>query len=325
LTDLGERGLLEGAGDPAPPDTAAAGRWQRLFTARQISWSGAGELFERLYRFGGRLAFTRPALLMFGVVAVAGIGAYVALVAGRYGTPFVVSQKIGLGGIVFLTGRFAVVAIHELAHGIALAAVGRRAGALGLKLMLIFPYAYVDTSEAWFEPRRRRMLVSAAGPASDLTLAGAFSLACLSLQTGTVRDIFFQLALGAYIGALFNLNPFIDRDGYQILVDALGVPGLRRRAREQLSRRLRGERSESDARVLSRYAWFGLGWSLVAAIFAAGMSLRYLSALNALFPGFVVWTALAGLWLSLLSPVLITLGGPALARLRADRSAAHLA
>ena len=56
-----------------------------------------------------------------------------------------------------------------------------------------------------------------------------------------MRDVFFQLAFAGYVGAFFNLNPFIDRDGYHILVDYLREPGLRKRAKDQFSRRLRGK------------------------------------------------------------------------------------
>ena len=52
--------------------------------------------------------------------------------------------------------------------------------------------------------------------------------------------MFFQLAFGAYLGAFFNLNPFLDRDGYKILVDVLHEPGLRQRARQQFAQRLSG-------------------------------------------------------------------------------------
>ena len=34
-----------------------------------------------------------------------------------------------------------------------------------------------------------------------------------------MRDIFFNLAFAAYVGGFFNLNPFIERDGYHMLVD----------------------------------------------------------------------------------------------------------
>ena len=90
-----------------------------------------------------------------------------------------------------------------------------------------------------------------------------FSLCCLLLPDGTVRDIFFNLAFAAYVGAFFNLNPFIDRDGYQILVDVLKEPGLRRRAKAQFARKLSGKGDDAtDSPVLARYSLFGLGWSL---------------------------------------------------------------
>src|SRR4029079_10600784 len=99
----------------------------------------------------------------------------------------------------------------------------------------------------WFEPRKRRIAISAAGPVSDFSVGAVFALCCLLLPKGTVRDIFFNLAFAAYAGVFFNLNPFIERDGYHILVDWLREPGLRRRAKEQPSRRLSGRGGPPDA------------------------------------------------------------------------------
>jgi putative peptide zinc metalloprotease protein len=324
LAELEDRSLLagEGEGESEGEDASQAllpaGRLRRWLRPRRASWNGAAELFERLYRRGGWLLFTRPALVTLAALALLGAGVFCALVVGRYGTPFVVAQRIGAGALVFLLGRFVLVVCHELAHGLALTAVGRRVGALGVMRVLIFPYAYVDTSEAWLEPRRRRILVSAAGPASDVTLGAVFSVVCLYLPAGTVRDIVFQLALAAYVGALFNLNPFLDRDGYQIIVDILGVPGLRRRAQDQLARRVGGAgASASDSRALTWYAVAGLAWSVAAACFAAGMALRYVRALESVAPAPVVWGVLAALWVCLLIPAGVTLVGPLLARIRA--------
>jgi putative peptide zinc metalloprotease protein len=307
LSTLEERGLVAGGEED---DSRATGGVRRLVTPHKATWSGGGEFFERAYRRGGWVLFTRPALAALALLSLVGMAVFAGLVIGRYGTPFVVAQKVGLGGLVFLIARFVLVAAHESAHGLAMAAIGRRAGAVGVKLVLIFPYAFVDTSEAWFEPRRRRIFVSAAGPVSDLSLAAIAALACLATGPGTLRDVFFQLAFAAYVGAVFNLNPFVDRDGYQILVDALGEPKLRARAREQLQRRLRGERRESDSPVLARYALFGLAWSLVAALFAIGFSLRYVGPLEHIAAAPLVWAGLAVTWLALLSPVLFTLAGP---------------
>jgi putative peptide zinc metalloprotease protein len=242
--------------------------------------------------------------------------AFVYLVAGRYGTPFVVAKHLGIGGLVFLLGRFALAAVHETAHGLTMASFGRHVDRAGLKLLFIFPYAFVDTSEAWFEPRRRRIAISGAGAVSDFTLAGLFSLICFALPPSTIRDICFQVAFAGYIGALFNLNPFIERDGYHILVDWLREPGLRRRAREQFARRLSGKKVEGDSPVLARYSLFGLGWSFMAAFFAIGMSLRYKSILDSLAPAWIVWTVMATIWVALFIPVLVVTVKPLLERVR---------
>jgi putative peptide zinc metalloprotease protein len=272
---------------------------------------------DAVYRGGGWLLVTRPALIAVGVLALGGLGVFAYLVAEQYGTPFVVARKIGLGGLVFLLGRFAVVIVHELAHGLVMASYGRRIERAGVKLLVIFPYAFVDTSEAWFEPRRRRIAVSAAGPVSDFTLGAIFSICCLVLDPGTVRDIFFQLAFAAYVGACFNLNPFLDRDGYHILVDVLREPGLRRRAREQFSRRLAGHPRGTDSPVLARYSLFGVGWSVLAALFAIAMTLRYRPALEAVAPAeWIVWVVMATVWVAVFVPVLVVIGRPLVERLR---------
>jgi putative peptide zinc metalloprotease protein len=318
LAALGERGFLSGPAEAAA-DPPAPRRLQRLFAPRQVAWPGAGALFDRLYRAGGRLLFSRTAQVALGALAIAGAVVFVALIARRYGTPFVVASKLGIGGLVFIFGRFAVAAAHETAHGLTMAAYGRRVREAGLKLVLVFPYVYVDTSDAWFEPRHRRIAVSAAGPASDLCVGGLFSLMCAALGPGALRDVFFQLAFGAYVAAFFNLNPLIERDGYHILVDVLREPGLRRRAREQLARQIAGIGGAATSAVLTRYALFGLAWSAVGAIVAVGVSLHYEPVFARLAPEPVVWALMGALWVGLFVPVLAMAGLPAIARLRARR------
>lgn len=316
LADLGARGLLAGASPSLPGGPEARGI-ARLFRPRVRTWQGAGELFERVYRQGGWLLFTRPALAAIAATAIAGLAAFVFLVATRVGTPFVVAKHVGLGGLAFLAGRFAVAAAHETAHGLTMASFGRRVGEAGVKLVLVFPYVFVDTTDAWFEPRRRRIAISAAGPVSDLALGGAFALCCLAAPPGALRDVFFQLAFGAYLGALFNLNPLLERDGYQILVDVLREPGLRRRALEQLRRRLGGQGRAAGSRLLGRYGVFALGWTVVSAGLAVALSLRYEPALATVVPREVAWALLATIWASLLVPALAIVVPPLRARRRA--------
>lgn len=316
LSDLGERGFLHGVARGQAVVEAPTSRLRRLVKPREKAFPGVGARIEAVYRAGGWVLFTRQAVIFVGVLAVSGLVAFVALIALRYGTPFVVASKFGLGGVVFFFGRLAVVSVHELAHGLTMSSFGRRTGRAGLKLILIFPYAFVDTSEAWFEPRRRRIAISAAGPVADFSLGAVFALCALGLPAGTVRDIFFNLAFAAYVGGFFNLNPFIERDGYHILVDALGEPGLRRRAKEQLARRLSGGGAPTDSPVLARYSLWGIGWSVLAACFAIAMTLRYEKIFFALLPNAVVYGVLATLWVAFFLPVIFVMGKPLWQRLR---------
>jgi putative peptide zinc metalloprotease protein len=145
--------------------------------------------------------------------------------------------------------------------------------------------------------------VSGAGPASDLTVGGAAALCSLPLASGALRDTLFQLALAAYIGALFNLNPLLDRDGYHMLVDLLREPGLRPRSRAWLVRALSGKpREEHDSSLLAAYAVAGLVWLLVTAAITIGISRRYYAELIALAPRGVVWVVLGLFYLLIFLP-----------------------
>jgi putative peptide zinc metalloprotease protein len=279
-------------------------------TPREIVLPAAGRVVDAVYRAGGRALMTRPAGIVALAVSVLGLATFAYLVARRYGTPFVVASHIGLGGLVFLAGRFVLVALHELAHGLAVASCGRHVQRAGLKIVAVFPYGFVDTSDAWFESRRRRLLITGAGPAADFTLGGLFALASLGLGAGTLRDVFFQLAFGAYIGAFTNLNPVLDRDGYNLLVDALREPGLRQRARANLRARLAGRPEAAEApRAVRVYALLGIAWMVIGALFVLGLAARYYDLLVAVAPSEqIVWALFAALALVLFAPVLLVVG-----------------
>jgi putative peptide zinc metalloprotease protein len=327
LADLGEKGYLAGVEGSGAGSTASHGRLGRLLEPRNFTVSWLGPLFERLYRRGGFVFFTRPAVALLTAIAVGGAAVWIYLVASRYGTPFVVAKKVGLGGVVFLLGRFVVVAVHEIAHGLTVSSFGRRVPRAGLKLILVFPYAFVDTSEAWFEPRRRRLAISGAGPISDFVVGGLFSLAALPSGDGTLRDIFFNLAFAAYVGAFFNLNPFLERDGYHMLVDLMREPGLRRRSRQWLvailAGRGRATRSERHSRLFEIYGVTSVLWLFSGLLFALVGTKRLYPRLVDLAPREVVWVGLAAVYLLALLPIAIVIGRPLLQRWRETPEVEH--
>jgi pSer/pThr/pTyr-binding forkhead associated (FHA) protein len=314
LTTLSDGGYLADD-EVADEPTESAPEPRRLVRPHEKAWPGAGRFFERTYERGAWLLFTRPVLVLLAALGVLGVAAFAVLVVRQYGTPFVVAQKIGWGGLVFLLGRSLVVAVHETAHGLTMTSFGRTPGRAGIKVLLVFPYAFVDTSDMWFEPSRRRIAVSAAGPTSDFTLGGMFSLCCLAMPAGTTRDIVFQLAFASYVGCIFNLSPLLDRDGYFILVDAFREPGLRNRARQYLRARLSG-RGATPSKALARYSYISIGWSLFTAAFVGAMSLRYEGALSTLLPHPLAYVVLGILWVVVLLPVLSMVVPPLVDRVR---------
>ena len=314
LTDLAERGLLHGSEGPGEDAEAPRLSLVRRITRPRV-WASEsfGKLVERIYTRGGWVLFLKPVLVALIALGIAGLASFGYLIARRYGTPFVVAKHVGLGALVFVGGRLALVALHELAHGLACASYGRRVARAGIKLVLIFPYAFVDTSEAWFESRGRRIAISAAGPISDFAVGGAFAVASLLSGKGTMRDIEFQVALGAYLGALFNLSPMLDRDGYHILIDVVRQPNLRARARTWLAARLAGRPAEG-ARALVIFSAATILWSVVTALFALGMTLRYYDVMLHFAPRELVWGLLGSFFMVLLIPLFVMAGAPLMQR-----------
>ena len=315
LTDLSERGLLHGSEpEGEASDEPRPGLLRRLTRPRVWTSESFGRFVERLYARGGWVLFLRPVLAVFLAArrrrAWPPSSTWSRAATARPSSSRATSAS---GRSIFVSGRLALVALHELAHGLTCASYGRRVARAGIKLVLIFPYAFVDTSEAWFESRGRRIAISAAGPISDFALGGAFALASLLSGKGALRDIEFQVALGAYLGALFNLSPMLDRDGYHILIDVVRQPNLRARARMWLAARLAGRPAEG-ARALVIFAGATIVWSVVSAVFALAMTLRYYDVMLHFAPRELVWGLLGSFFMVLLIPLFVMAGAPLLQR-----------
>jgi putative peptide zinc metalloprotease protein len=263
IAELADRGLLGGVGSSQPSPNRMS-RFAQVFKPQEHAVGWVGDCFEQEYAHWGRV-FCRPLAATFlALLGVAGFGAFMYIVGARYGTPFVVASRLLLGGLVFILGRFALVAAHETAHGLALTHYGRRAVRAGLRVVLIFPFAF-----------------------------------------------------GVYVGAYFNLNPFLDRDGHNIMVDVLGEPRLLGRARRQLAQKLSGSKADEEVSpVLARYAITGLIWTTVGAVWMVIFSTRYFRELEKLAPHGLVLTIFIIFWALLLVPVAAQLGLPIWRRIR---------
>ena len=103
---------------------------------------------------------------------------------------------------------------------------------MGIMLLVFMPLPYVDaSSSSVFRDKHKRMLVGAAGILTELFLAAIATFVWFAVETGTVRDIAYDVMLiGGISTLLFNGNPLLRFDGYYVLADAIEIPNLAQRA-----------------------------------------------------------------------------------------------
>lgn len=174
-------------------------------------------------------------LILLGLVGAAGL-----LAAGRVAADEAPAPS---GSLSFAVGAALLVLSalwHELGHASALRASGYRPGGMGVGMLAVLPVFFVDVTPAALLPRAHRVRVNAAGPAFQFAAMGLYRSA--ALIPWLPPDLRAGLDLGAVSAALavtWSLWPFIRSDGYWILCDALGLPGLDRPVPKDTGRTLR--------------------------------------------------------------------------------------
>jgi putative peptide zinc metalloprotease protein len=123
------------------------------------------------------------------------------------------------------------VVLHELGHAAAVKYYGGRVRRMGLMLFYLTPAMFCDTSDAWRFPRnRQRVIVAAAGIWVQMVIAGiAQTVLWLPLSAETAAWLWYFAAFNLGL-CVVNLIPFVQLDGYWVLVAFTDVPNLRSRA-----------------------------------------------------------------------------------------------
>jgi Zn-dependent protease len=200
----------------------------------QFSLPNPDGLFTAIQRSVGWL-WSAPALLIW----LAFIGTTLAVIGFRlppgFSFPFRFSGGSSLDFLLlYLAGFFFSVLVHEFSHGIVLKRLGGKIRAFGVMFYFGIICAFVDTTEAWMFPNRwKRVAISLAGPLSTLVLACLFNWGqelCVRAGATTGALIFNSLTLASLTNALLNLIPFLELDGYYILVDLTDQPNLQNRS-----------------------------------------------------------------------------------------------
>jgi putative peptide zinc metalloprotease protein len=199
-----------------------------------ISSRNVQRAFATMYRFGGFLLFTRGAVVLLALLALAGVGVGVKL--WREGGDIVA----GFGGnavrgiLMVKLLFFLTVAAHQIVHGLALVHYRRRVREFGFTFLHGFvPTFYVDVTDIFMASRRARVVTAVAGAAVHLVLGSVWFVVAYLSPLGSFTQA-FAAASGiiqwqAFVIALYPFC-FIEMDGYHVLVDVLGVPTLKQEA-----------------------------------------------------------------------------------------------
>jgi putative peptide zinc metalloprotease protein len=171
------------------------------------------------------------------------------------------------------------VVLHEAAHALTCKHFGRAVRRAGVGWYYFVPVAFVDTSDIWPAPQWQRVLVSAAGPYSNLVLAGIAALAAQMPLPDVATQALWGFSLMGYGLALVNLNPLLELDGYYILMDLLEAPNLRARALACLGAALRGQ---AKAAVEPRMHKVSLAFGTACVIYGIAASASLLLAYHAM-------------------------------------------
>ena len=240
IDQLAGAGLIRGVG--AEEELAQRSPGRRLYdrivgilSRAELAISGIDGVLARVYRAGGWIFFTAPGLVLIWGLGLAGVVLF--FLALRHQQPLEVGEAGVLGLVIAILGYSLALMLHELAHALAVKSYGRKVPRGGFMMMLGMPYAFIDTTDMWFEGRRARIVVTLAGPVVTLTVASVFSGIAV-LGAGVWSAICFQIAFGLYINTLFNFNPLIPLDGYYALSDWLEMPRLREEASAYFTRGL---------------------------------------------------------------------------------------
>lgn len=227
-----------------------------------------------LYRYGGWIFFTPLFLLLMLMVSIGGLVAFIRIARLDYPVHAVLAVDAIPTSLLALWAALLVsFSLHELAHALAVKHYGRQIWRGGLMLYYGMPVAFVDTSDIWLAGRRARMVVSAAGPLSDLLVGGAAALYVTFFPATPLSGAAYKLAVACYVATLFNLNPLLELDGYYLLVDALRQPNLRQRALNFVSgslwEKVRARAPFSaEERMLGFYGLLTLVYTICAIILA---------------------------------------------------------
>ncbi|MBN1571008.1 MAG: efflux RND transporter periplasmic adaptor subunit [Acidobacteria bacterium] len=171
---------------------------------------------------------------------------------------------------------FAIMTIHEFAHGLTLKHFGGKVEEMGFMVLYFIPAFYCNVSDAWMLKKRERILISFAGGYIQIFIWAMATIAwrLLAPETFLSRVCIITIAFCG-IQTLLNFNPLIRLDGYYMLSDYIEVPNLRSKAIAYVKSRLRrlflGSQSAGDAELSTKHRRLFFTYGIASSLFTIAL------------------------------------------------------
>ncbi len=257
--------------DRLDPSSPGRKKLKRFGKTLSIDWKGADRLVRFSYRYVLRPFFWWPIALISGVVAIAGLIAFLDVAIARNFE--LGSQDAAVESAILLALAFFLTFMHELGHAVVISRYDRKVKSAGFMIYFGAPAFFVEATDSLMLDRRQRILQSSAGPFTELVIAGVAGLAVFLFPGGPLADLLYKFALLNYLVIFLNLIPLLELDGYWILSDLIQVPDLRPRSlqfvQHDLWHKLRArERLTPQEWGLGGYAVAGIAFTIFSFITA---------------------------------------------------------
>lgn len=280
---------------------ALLGRFQRIGVIAGGTYRAAGRLTYRppltvqlaslksAWLFSRTAPLLRPVFSRVGAIVVAAI-ALTGFVVAAVQLPQIIqtlSQPVTLAGMLAVTAiLITATAIHEYAHGAALASFGGTPRRAGFMLFYLAPAFFVDVTDGWRLPSRwQRVGVALSGPAAHLLIGGTAATVGLLSLNQDFKEVCWIVTVACYSVVAFNLIPFVRFDGYLALMTALDEPNLRAKSMKDaggwIARQLFGAAPEPQ----QIEKWWSVPFGIASAVFPFVLVAGSLSRLIVLISG----------------------------------------
>ena len=104
------------------------------------------------------------------------------------------------GFFYFAVALVFVKCLHELGHGYAATRYGCKVKTMGVALLVLFPVLFTDTTDTWkLTSKKKRLIISAAGVAVEISLAAIATLMWAFLEDGPLRSTAFFVATTSWV------------------------------------------------------------------------------------------------------------------------------